>query len=118
MKILLYLNLFVEGLVGLIFVLNPQGASSFFANADPKTVYMMRMYGFAALSMSFLSLQVLLKSFEQEVLVTGLLVLAFFHTGILIAQLTFLEAVQVTGPPGVLHLISAIGFSYFYFKER
>jgi len=118
MKILLYLNLFVEGLVGLIFILNPQAAAPIFANADAKTIYMMRMYGFAALSMSFLSLQVLLKSFEQEVLVTGLLVLAFFHTGILIAQLTFLEAAQVTGPPGVLHLISAIGFTYFYLREK
>ena len=117
MKILLLLNLFIEGIVGLIFILNPSFLP-IFSNADLHTLYIVRMYGFAAVTMAYLSLQILIQIHVQELLVTGLLVFILFHFSIGMAQLTHLQAIEVTLPAAILHFVFALAFLFYYLKER
>jgi hypothetical protein len=119
MKILLILNILIEGIFGVLFIFAPQFIPITIFNAPPDSLlYMARMYGFAALAIALLSWLVLNQFHIQEVLVTGLLILAVFHTGICIAQ--FLHSIDVseTAGAGVMHAVLAVGFWLGYFSER
>lgn len=117
MKILLLASALIEGLVGLLMVFNPKLAPHL-AEANTLTLHFVGMYGFAALTMSFLSILVLLGMHHQELLVNGLLTLAFFNLCICISQ--FLHAVDpgMSTPPKILHAVLFILFAFYYFKER
>ncbi len=117
MNIILFLNLLFEGLVGIVFIFAPE-AVDIFAGADPLTLAMVRTYGVAALTIALLSLQMMLKNHEQELLATGLLLLTFFHTGLSVVQ--YINASQNLSPIAIAltHTFFAVAFLIFYLKEK
>ncbi len=117
MKIVLLLNFLVETFFGLVFLFAPS-AIPLFVGVEPVTLYLVRMYGVAALIIALLSLQMWLNIHEQAFLVQGLLLLALFHTGITAAQ--FINDLPLSDqlPPGILHALFTVGCWFFYFRER
>ncbi|MCU0443269.1 MAG: hypothetical protein MUE85_00025 [Microscillaceae bacterium] len=114
---ILLLNALFEGGVGLIFILSPESVG-LFAGADAKLLYMVRMYGFGAITIAFYSLKVWEKAHERDTLVLGLLVFTIFHLLIGIAQFTTSVDPATTYPPGVAHFIFAFLFGFSYYRER
>jgi hypothetical protein len=118
MKILLLLNLLVEGVFGLLFVFGLESIPvSFFAQPAASTLYIGRMYGFAAIAIAYLSFELLLKYHEQALLETGLLFLALFHSGICAAQFYTFVDLSETMSAGILHAVLALGFWIGYIRE-
>ncbi|GAB4395993.1 MAG: hypothetical protein OHK0053_08310 [Microscillaceae bacterium] len=117
MKIALFLNFLIEGLVGLVFVIDPT-LVPVLAPGDALTMYLARMYGFAALSVTFLSLRAWLHYHEQSLLENTLFTLALFHTGIALAQFINELPTKDQIPPGVLHIVLALVFWVGYIRER
>ncbi|MDX2305786.1 MAG: hypothetical protein NW226_23465 [Microscillaceae bacterium] len=117
MKIVLILNALIEGLVGLLFIFSPQSAPHL-VNADVISLYLAGMYGFAALTISFFSVLLLLGIHHHELLVNGLLTLTVFHVGILASQLISSVDSGMSTPPAILHGVFFILFLIFYLRER
>lgn len=117
MKIILLLNFIVESFFGVIFLFAPS-AIPLFVDAEPVSLYLVRMYGVAALVVAFLSLQMWLNIHEHAFLVQGLLLLALFHTGITATQ--FINDLPLSDqlPPGILHALFTLGCWFYYFRER
>jgi hypothetical protein len=116
-QIILLLNILIEGGVGLLFVVSPETVG-LFAGADAKTLYMVRMYGFAAMTMAFLSVKVWEKMHEQEVLVLGLLIFTIFHFLIAAAQFLTTADPATTYPAGGMHLVLGAMFLFSYIREK
>jgi hypothetical protein len=116
-QIILLLNILIEGGVGLLFVLSPESVG-LFTGADAKTLYMVRMYGFAAITMAFLSIKVWEKSHERDILVLGLLVLTVFHFFIAVAQFITSADPATTYPAGGMHLVLGAMFLFSYIREK
>jgi len=117
MKIVLLLNFLVETFFGIIFIFAPE-TIPLFVGAEPVTLYIIRMYGVAALAMGFLGLQIWLNIHEQALLIQGLLLLALFHTGIMASQ--FINGLELKDqlPAGILHALFTVCFWFFYLKEK
>lgn len=115
-KIVLVLNIAIEGLVGLIFIIKPS-LVPLFAQSESQTIYVLRMYGFVALAICFLSFQMIVKFHEQELLVTGLLTLALFHAGVGLAQAMHVSQINEALPALILHVVLALVFFAFYWIE-
>ncbi len=117
MKVLLLLHFLVEAIFGLIFIFVPE-VIPLFVGAEPVTLYLIRMYGVAALVFGLMGLRLLLNIHEHAFLVQGLLLLALFHTGIMASQ--FINGLELKDqlPAGVLHLLFSIAFWVFYLRER
>lgn len=118
MKIVLLLHVLFEGLVGLVFLFAPAAAVSFMPLGEPWVVYLLKMFGLAALTMAIYGFLVFLKFHEQEVLTTGLLVLTLFHIFIFIPQVYQSPASQQTLAPGIIHGVFGLLFLIFYIRER
>lgn len=117
MKTVLFLNTLLEGFIGFLLVFNPIFLANYW-EMNAVTLYMTRMYGFAAITISVLSLLVLFQFSVQEVLVTGLLLLSIFHLGICLAQ--FMSPWEFSNqlPSAVFHGIFAGLFLIFYLREH
>ena len=117
MKILLIAAAIVECLVGLLMIFSPKLAPHL-AEADALTLHFVGMYGFAALTISFFCILVLMGFHHQVFLVNGLLTLVFFNLAIFISQFLYPVAPDMTTPPKILHALFFILFGFYYFKER
>lgn len=114
---LLLFNTMVEGLVGLLFVLEPSFLGNF-AEVNDLSLYLTRMYGFTALSLSLLSLLVYRRDDSKEALSLALLTLTVFHFGISLSQwLAPWEVLSRLGPT-LFHGIFGGCFLYFYFRTQ
>ncbi len=117
MKVILLVNTLIEGLIGILLILSPS-IVPLFSEANPVALYAAGMYGFAALTVSFLSLLLLFNVHLQGFLSFGLLTLTFFHVGLFIAQVKAPLPLDETGAPMALHGILAVLFLIFYWRER
>lgn len=118
MKLLLLINGLIESIVGLGFIFNPEMMGSILGGTNtPQFLLMVRMYGFAALVLGIFSFQLMSKTHEQELLISGLFMFFIFHSFIAVSQFWNTVEKSSTIGPGVMHILLAIGFLFFYWKE-
>jgi hypothetical protein len=118
MKLLLIINGLIEAIVGLVFIFSPETMGGVLKGENtPQFLLMVRMYGFAALALGIFSFQLMSKSHEQELVISGFFMFFLFHTFIAISQFWNIADKAATTPAGILHLLLAIGFLFFYWKE-
>ena len=111
-KIILVLNLIFEGTMGVLFAAYPHIV---FENASGMVLALSRMFGFAAITMALLSFLVLRKrSYASKI---GLITLAIFHWGILIATILNVYEAMVPIVFAFIHAIFALAFTYLAAKE-
>lgn len=114
-RIFLLIHAIMEITAGIIFIFYPS-VIPVFASTNSQVTYLTNMYGIAALTIGFMSFQVWRKFYEEEVLKTGLLVFALFHTGISLTQwINPVLKPEMIGA-GVLHSALAILFGMMYRK--
>lgn len=114
LRILLWVNTVLEGLVGLAFWVYPGVIAWFpetFGSLDPGAHRLiLAMYGTAALSIGLLSGLMLRETWPEGLFSKGLLLFGIFHTGLSIALFAFSQDPR----PSMLHLALALAFFWHY----
>lgn len=118
MKILLWINTLLEGLVGLLFLFYP-GVQEFIPGLEglqgQGVSMLISMYGVAALTLALFSAFLLFRlKYYQAVLADGLLLFTLFHAGLAVTQFVYNADVR----PGILHGGLALAFMAYYWKQR
>lgn len=117
MKILLWINMLVEGLVGLLFLFYP-GAQELIPGLEgvsgSAVTMLIKMYGTAALALALFTGFLLFRlKYYEEVVKDGLALFTFFHAGIAATQFLYNADIR----PGVFHAVLAAAFAFFWVKR-
>jgi hypothetical protein len=112
--ILLWINTVLEVGVGLAFWIYPGAVSWFpdtFGSLDPASDRLiLSMYGTAALCMGLLSLLMIRKPLEEDLLKSGILLFGLFHLGLSLALFAFSHDPR----PALLHLALSLAFAWHW----
>ena len=117
MKLVLWLNTIVEGMIAFLFLFYDEVRDllpGFGMAEGPGVVMLTKMYGVAALIMSIWSLVAYYSRDHRVLLMTTLGLLALFHTGIAITQLIYNPDPRAS----LLHFLMALFLSAIYVQQR
>lgn len=118
MKTLLWINLIVEGLAGLLFLFFPglpEMIPGLNGLAGSGLTMLMKMYGVAALTLAIFSGLLLFRlKYYEAVLTDGLALFTLFHLGIATTQFLYNTDVR----PGMVHALLGLAFLWYWIKRR
>lgn len=118
MKTLLWINMIIEGLAGLLFLFFPglpEFLPGYAAATDDLITLLVKMYGVAALILGVFSGFLLFRlKYIHVALVDGLALFTFFHAGIAAVLFTYSPDFR----PGILHGALGLAFLFYWIKNR
>lgn len=118
MKVFVLITAVIELLAGALMLFAPHLIPDF-AKSNAQTITLVRMYGAAALALSFFAFQVWQHMRSQVMQIAFLQTFLIFHIGVAAAGYYGYSTGGFKDPGvSILHLLLALGTAYFFFTKR
>ena len=114
MKYLFLINALFEGVFGALAIAAPQVV---WAGGDGLALANGRAFGFAALTISLLSVLVVRQLANRELVFTALATLVLWHGGVTIAEVLDTVGGYTPPPPAVIHGLFTVAFVVFFLRK-